>query len=242
MYLLKEVIVITFNTVISKKLYVQIYEQILSGIQSGIFQVGDKLPSERELCIHFGVSRAPIRQALSALEMNGFISSRQGDGVFVKDTQATAIKNVLEIVAESVSPEDILEARLVIEPLIIKFAALRATDEELENLNKIVRKMEIETKQGIYAPETDEELHHSIAKASHNELFIAFMASIGKAMQQQKIWTFLRDRSVTHPDYRETNFNEHKRIIEAVVSRNEKEAVKKMTLHMQKLQHRYWKE
>jgi len=175
------VIVITFNTVISKKLYVQIYEQILSGIQSGIFQVGDKLPSERELCIHFGVSRAPIRQALSALEMNGFISSRQGDGVFVKDTQATAIKNVLEIVAESVSPEDILEARLVIESLIIKFAALRVTDEEIENLNKIVRKMEIETKQGIYAPETDEELHHSIAKASHNELFIAFMASIGKA-------------------------------------------------------------
>ena len=82
----KGVIFIKFNPVSNKKLYIQIYNQILSEIQLGSFQIGDKLPSERELCEQFGVSRAPVRQALSALEMNGIIYSRQGEGVFVKNT------------------------------------------------------------------------------------------------------------------------------------------------------------
>ena len=59
--------IISFSPVSSKKLHIQIYNQVLSQIQSGSFQVGDKLPAERELCEQFGVSRAPIRQALSAL-------------------------------------------------------------------------------------------------------------------------------------------------------------------------------
>ncbi|MEH7398599.1 FadR/GntR family transcriptional regulator, partial [Priestia megaterium] len=48
---------ISFNPVSNNKLYIQIYNQILSEIQSGAFQVGDKLPAERELCEQFGVSR-----------------------------------------------------------------------------------------------------------------------------------------------------------------------------------------
>lgn len=53
-----------FNPVSNKKLYIQIYNQILSEIQLGSFKVGDKLPSERELCEQFGVSRA-LSQASS---------------------------------------------------------------------------------------------------------------------------------------------------------------------------------
>jgi GntR family transcriptional repressor for pyruvate dehydrogenase complex len=53
----------------------QIYNQILSEIQSGSFKIGDKQPAERELCEQFGVSRASIRQALSVLELKGIIYS-----------------------------------------------------------------------------------------------------------------------------------------------------------------------
>ena len=83
-------VIINFNPVSSNKLYIQIYNQILSEIQSGSFKIGDKLPAERELCEQFGVSRAPIRQALSALELNGFIYSRQGEGVLLKSIQTAA--------------------------------------------------------------------------------------------------------------------------------------------------------
>jgi DNA-binding FadR family transcriptional regulator len=220
----------------------QIYNQILSEIQSGSFKVGDKLPAERELCEQFGVSRAPIRQALSALELNGFIYSRQGEGVFVKSNQITPENSESAIFFNSVSPEDIIEARMNIEPLIVKFAAQRATDEDIKELRSTLNQMAEETRSGVYVPETDEKLHCGIAKASHNDLFINIMAAISNAMKQQEMWTFLRDRTVTRSDYRDVNFNEHELIIKAIEEHNEIEAVKTMTSHMQNLFDRYWKE
>jgi DNA-binding FadR family transcriptional regulator len=227
-----------FNPVSSKKLYMQIYNQILSEIQSGAFKIGDKLPAERELCEMFGVSRAPIRQALSALELNGIIYSRQGEGVYVKSNQLATDPSVFK----SITPEDIVEARMNIEPLIVKFAAQRATDEDIEELRSTIKQMEDETRAGVYVPETDEKLHFGIAKASHNDLFINIMTAIINAMKQQEMWKFLRDRTVTRPDYRDVNFSEHQLIIKAIEERNEKEAVKIMTNHMQNLYDRYWKD
>lgn len=234
-------VIINFNPVSSKKLYMQIYQQILSEIESGTFKVGDKLPAERELCEQFGVSRAPIRQALSALELNGFIYSRQGEGVYVKSNQSLANNSQNPISFDSVSPEEIVEVRMNIEPLIIKFAVQRATDEEITELRETINKMEEETKSGVYVPETDEALHYNIAKASHNELFINIMAAIITAMKKQEMWQFIRDRTVTRPEYLEVNLNEHKQIIEAIETRDEKKATDIMSNHMQNLYDRYWK-
>lgn len=233
---------IKFNPVSNnKKLHVQIYYQILSEIQSGSFEIGDKLPTERELCEQFNVSRAPIRQALSALELNGIIYSRQGEGVFIKNTQIDTERDQSSVFLESISPEDIVEARMNLEPLIIKFAAIRATDEDIERLRETIKKMELETKAGKYVPETDEQLHNEIAKASHNELFIKMMSVISNAMKQQEMWQFIRDRTVTRPDYREINFNEHKSLIKAIEDHDVEEAVRLMTSHMKNLYERYWK-
>ena len=238
----REVVIISFNPVSSKKLYMQIYSQILSEIQSGSFKIGDKLPAERELCEQFGVSRAPIRQALSALELNGIIYSRQGEGVYVKNTQFTPDRSQSAIFFNSISPEDMVEVRMNIEPLIVKFAAQRATNEDIEELRRTIEEMEKETKAGVYVPETDEKLHYGIAKASHNDLFINMMAAINNAMKQQEMWKFIRDRTVTRPDYRDVNFKEHQLIIKANEEHNEKEAVEIMTNHMQNLYDRYWKD
>ncbi|MCM3444203.1 FadR/GntR family transcriptional regulator [Metabacillus halosaccharovorans] len=232
---------ISFNRVSSEKLYIQIYNQILSEIQSGSFNIGDKLPAERELCEQFGVSRAPVRQALSALELNGIIYSRQGEGVYVKNTQILNHSDSAFIL-DSTSPEDIVEARMNIEPVIIKYAALRATDEDIEELRSTIQKMEEETKSGIYVPETDEALHKGIAKASHNDLFIKIMAAISNAMKQQEMWKLIRDRTFTRPDYRDVNFEEHKMLIKAIEEHDELKAVELMTTHMQNLYDRYWKD
>jgi GntR family transcriptional regulator, transcriptional repressor for pyruvate dehydrogenase complex len=236
------VVIISFNPVSSKKLYMQIYKQILSEIQLGSFKIGDKLPAERELCEQFGVSRAPIRQALSALELNGFIYSRQGEGIYVKSNQILSDNSQTAIFFNSISPEDIIEVRMNIEPLIVKFAALRATDEDIEELRSTIQKMEEETKAGVYVPETDEQLHRGIAKASHNELYINIMAAISNAMKQQEMWKFIRDRTVTRPDYRDINFKEHQLLIKAIEEHNVEKSVEIMTKHMQNLYDRYWKD
>ncbi|WP_429463573.1 FadR/GntR family transcriptional regulator [Neobacillus sp. B4I6] len=220
----------------------QIYNQILSEIQSGSFKIGDKLPAERELCEQFGVSRASIRQALSALELKGIIYSRQGEGVFVISNQIAPENSESAIFFNSISPEDIVEVRMYLGPLIVKFAAQRATDEDIEDLRSTIKEMEEETKAGVYVPETDEKLHCGIAKGSHNDLFINIMEAISNAMKQQEMWKFIRDRTVTRPDYRDVNFKEHELLIKAIENHNEKEAVEIMTKHMQNLYDRYWKD
>ncbi|WIV19120.1 FadR/GntR family transcriptional regulator [Paenibacillus polygoni] len=235
-------IAIQFNRVSSNKLYIQIYDQILSEIQSGTLQLGDKLPTERELCAQFGVSRAPIRQALSALEMKGYIYSRQGEGVYVKNTKVQEEVLADESLINSVSPEDIVEARMNIEPLIASLAAQRATSDEIGLLRKTIKQMELETEAGHYVPETDERLHMEIARASHNDLFIQFITVIIQAMKQQEMWRFIRDRTVTRPDYRDTNFLEHKEIIDAIEKKQADKASELMTQHMQNLFNRYWKD
>ncbi|AZV55682.1 FadR/GntR family transcriptional regulator [Clostridium sp. AWRP] len=232
----------SFNPVSSKKLYLQIYNQILSQIQLGMFKIGDKLPPERELCTQFNVSRAPVRQALSALELNGYIYSRQGEGVFVMNNQPTIGNNKSNMVLESVTPEEIVEARMNIEPIIAKFAAERATDQEIENIRKIENKFEEEANEGIYNPETDEKLHVEISKASHNDLFIKFTNDINNVMKEHKMWIFLRDRTVTRPEYRDINVSEHREIVKSIENCDGEEAMKKMTKHMNNLYDRYWKE
>jgi GntR family transcriptional regulator, transcriptional repressor for pyruvate dehydrogenase complex len=236
------VIIINFNPVASKKLYMQIYTQILSEIESGSFKKGDKLPAERELCEQFGVSRVPIRQALSALELNGIIYSRQGEGVYVKRSQIKTNHSESAIFFQSVSPEDIVEVRMNIEPLIVKLAAQRATDEDIVELRLTIKEMEKETIAGVYVPETDHKLHFGIAKASHNDLYINIMAAISNAMKQQEMWKFIRDRTVTRPDYRDINFKEHQLLIKAIEDHKEREAVDLMTKHMNNLSDRYWKD
>jgi DNA-binding GntR family transcriptional regulator len=61
-------------------------------------------------------------------------------------------------------------------------------------------------------------------------------------MKQQEMWKFIRDRTVTRPDYRDTNFKEHQMLIKAIEEHDEKAAVKLMTSHMNNLYDRYWKE
>ena len=63
--------------------YMQIKAGIEADIEAGIYRDGDKLPSERELCLQYGVSRIPVRKALELLEMQGRIRSSQGKGSFV---------------------------------------------------------------------------------------------------------------------------------------------------------------
>ena len=65
----------TFSPVSNNKLYIQIYHQIHDAIMDGTYKVGDKLPSEKEFCAMFNVSRVPVREALCALELNGLVDS-----------------------------------------------------------------------------------------------------------------------------------------------------------------------
>ena len=89
-----------FKPVTSNKLYIQIYHQIHDAIMDGTYRVGDKLPSEKEFCTMFNVSRVPVREALCALELNGLVDSMQGVGVYVKERPAVIDSALLRSLTE----------------------------------------------------------------------------------------------------------------------------------------------
>lgn len=70
-------------------LYHQMSEQIYSDIESRRLKPGDPLPSERELCETYGVSRGTVRQAIQALANLGYITRKQGKGTIIKPYPST---------------------------------------------------------------------------------------------------------------------------------------------------------
>lgn len=70
----------------TERLYRQIANAIIAGIQRGDFVPGGALPPERELAKQLGVSRSSVREALIALEMTGYVTIQTGTGVFVAQT------------------------------------------------------------------------------------------------------------------------------------------------------------
>jgi GntR family transcriptional regulator len=76
-------------------LYSQIIEIILEAIHEGRLRPEDRLPTQDELTRHFGVSLAPVKQALSELEERGIITRRQGLGTFVRDTTPLREERIL---------------------------------------------------------------------------------------------------------------------------------------------------
>ncbi len=79
------------------RLYEKIVEQIEKRVVDGDLRAGDKLPSERELAIQFGVSRTSVREAMKALSLSGLIELMPGRGTFITDQTSRALRHSLNL-------------------------------------------------------------------------------------------------------------------------------------------------
>jgi GntR family transcriptional repressor for pyruvate dehydrogenase complex len=79
---------LVFQPIVTKKIYEEIVDQLRDLIARGELKPGQKLPSEREMSESMGVSRASVREALTAMEAIGILDIRPGEGTFVKETSS----------------------------------------------------------------------------------------------------------------------------------------------------------
>ncbi len=127
-----------FNPVqTNDNLYVQVVNQIMDLIQSGLLSPGDKLPSERKLAEDLNISRPVLREACRVLEIRGLLITRPGGGRFIRDIpESINIENMVQGLKKA-ALIDVLEARLITETETTALAALRANPDdiaEMENL------------------------------------------------------------------------------------------------------------
>lgn len=224
-----------FSPVSSNRLYIQIYNQLFNSIVSGAFSLGEKLPSEKELCTTFNVSRVPIREALCALELNGMIETVQGGGAYIKSTAPLGISPSLD----NIEPQDIIRVRMTVEPDIARLAAENIGNTQKIELREILERFRIDNEKGMYATEADSAFHLCIAKACQNNIYLAIMEMVLNAMRQD-MWEFILRRTVATPKYREANYQEHRYIGEAILGGRADDAYIYMKEHMEMLYERYW--
>ena len=224
----------TFTPVSSTKLYIQIYNQLHEAIVSGQYAVGEKLPSEKDLCMMFNVSRVPVREALCALELNGLIDSMQGAGYYVKKLSSAPGEPM-----EDVEPQDIIRARMILEPDVARLAAEQINEEQRAELRDIITRFKQEAELDVYTTAVDKEFHLFLARTSGNTLYLRAMKMIFQTMEQ-RMWELILNRTVATQKYREQNNREHLHIAQAVLDGRSDDAYAFMKEHMEQLYERYW--
>src|SRR5213083_2388922 len=108
----------------NRRLYRQIADQIAALIEKGEYGTGERLPPERDLAKQLGVSRPSVREALIALEVEGYVDVRVGSGVYVTGSPAGGGESKL---AADSGPFELIRARWVIEGECAALAARHAT-------------------------------------------------------------------------------------------------------------------
>ena len=183
----------------------------------------------------FSVSRVPVREALSALELSGLVESVHGAGVFVKEVNVVSNDWVHEI-----DPQEIIRTRQILEPEVARDAARCISEIERERLRGIMERFRAEAEVESYSSKTDEDFHRCLARASGNQMFIVLYDMIWKAMEQ-KMWSHIQERTINSEFYRQGNYAEHMQIGQAVLDGDADTANEIMKLHMERLETRYWK-
>jgi GntR family transcriptional repressor for pyruvate dehydrogenase complex len=167
-----------------RRLSDKVADMMLETILSDRLSVGDRLPSERELGEQFGVSRTVVREAVRALVTKGVIDVRSGSGLRVAAVDANAVSESMSLFLRggTLDFEKVHEVRTVLEVHLAGLAAERATDEDVAQLREIHERMQRETSDVEAAARDDLEFHRAIARATHNELFLLLMDSIGSSL------------------------------------------------------------
>lgn len=133
---------------------------------------GDRLPSERDLCERFSVSRPVVREALSRLKSEGLVLIKRGVGVYVSERDPRGAFRIEDFaIEEKISITQVMELISTVEIAATRLAAARRTSEDLKQMRKCLLGMEYAIASDRLGDEEDYEFHQAIVMATQNPYF-----------------------------------------------------------------------
>lgn len=235
------------HTVEPQRLYRQIAEQLRALVSAGEFEVGHRLPAERDLAVQLGVSRPSVREALIALEVEGMIEVRTGSGIYVRATAAEATKGRASHGAGSQhhideapldwGPLEVIQARGLIEPEAAALAAERATRADITAIMAGLKHMQQQAQRGEVPREGDEAFHLAIAHASGNGVLLDTLQRYWHA-RHGPLFERLGDYFES-PESWQIALTEHAAILAAIKARDPRQARHTMQRHLRMALRRY---
>lgn len=157
------------------------FQQLLS---EGVLVPGAKLPPERELAANFGVARSSLRPALKVLELMGVITQKVGDGSYLNKDASLVLAVPMEFLflLDDISPQELTEMRLMIEPALAAKAAERANAQDIALLRQSIADFESSGGDRVRLVASDLHFHRAIFEASRNRLAGRLFHTIHRAM------------------------------------------------------------
>lgn len=216
-----------------KKLSEMVEEELEQMIRRREFAEGEPLPSERELMAFFNVGRPSVREALAALKRKGLVQISNGERARVSRPSADTIISELSGMAKDFlsHPGGIAhfeQLRLFFESSLVRYAAEKATDEQLERLTKaldINRQSLADNAQFI---RSDVEFHRVLAEIPGNPIFMAIHVALLD-------WLIAARPAVPDAELIEHNnisYQQHIAIVDAIRKRDPDEADRALQTHL----------
>ncbi len=213
-------------------LVAQVFEILKERITSGALEAGTRLPTHDQLAEEMGVSVTVTRGAIQKLASLGLISVHQGRGTFVS---APNIEKTIQSLTDALSLDpstiqEVLEMRLNLEISIVRLAAQRITEEQKQQLENAVERMD----QLIGVGDLDEfskhdmQFHLLLAQMAQNRILHDIYQFIRASIQK-----FLSGMNIFPGTPVESN-HYHRKICTAVINQDPDGAEQAMTQHIQK--------
>jgi len=213
------------QTIAPRRLYRQIADQLRALIERGEFAVGSRLPPERDLAVQLGVSRPSVREALIALEVEGFVEVRMGSGIYVCPRDGAKSRRVT---AEA--PLETIRARQLIESELAALAARHMKKAQITGLRDAISAMEDDAAAGQMPTRGDRLFHVRIAEACDNSVLLRIVTELyderhnplfeqlGSHFENARSWA--------------TAIAEHRAVVDAIASRSPLAARDAMAHHL----------
>ena len=205
------------------------YEQLIAWLAGHVrahdLDVGDRLPPERTMAAQARISRASVRQGLTALQAKGVVEVRHGDGAYLVRPIRDA-ESVETLLAQRHRLPEVMEARSALEIELARLAAIRRTPTDMEGIDDALRHMAAEIGAGAHGLDGDARFHQAVTDAAHNRVMGELMAHIAWSIAE------VRRSSLHAQDRRIASLNQHRAIAEAIRARDPEGAMRAARTHL----------
>jgi GntR family transcriptional repressor for pyruvate dehydrogenase complex len=208
----------------------QVYATLKEKIMRGVWQEGEKLPSEHEFCALFGVSRVTVRAALQQLEILGLVETKQGGGTFVRGFSVSRNMDTLHPLIQLQQSQDlvtVMEYRKIIEKGTIGLVRDRICPGDFALLEETYTTMIDDTRSIDEFIQADFAFHRHLARISQNSMIIKVYELINEIL-----FTAMRD--IVHLMGRVNGPFYHRKIIDALEKGSKTECEILMEEHIEK--------
>jgi GntR family transcriptional repressor for pyruvate dehydrogenase complex len=220
----------TIKKVKYHRVYEDVIEQIEKMILEGNYNPGDVLPTERELAQSFGISRNTLREAFRILEREGLVETRPGGGRYVSKIlgKEDETKRIIENI-EKATILELLEARKIFEIGIVELAAVRATEQDLMEIETALEKWGVIDRDSDDPVNPNQAFHLSIAKATHNMVLVNLIEWHMDLIRRTRM------KTVEVPGRNQEIYKEHLAIYKAIKDRDPQRAREALLSHLEKV-------